>query len=42
MRQLVESLKRLFTSNMIDKTTILKMNKDGKLTDAETNYILSE
>jgi hypothetical protein len=40
--QLVESLKRLYTSNQIDNAHIINMNKDGVIKDKEKNYILGK
>ena len=37
---LAESVKRLYTDELLDKDKILELYKNGKLTIEETNYIL--
>lgn len=41
MRQFVESLKRLYKRNIVDKDKIDSLWKDGKITVKERDYILS-
>lgn len=42
MSQIIESLKRLYHNKMIGKTKIIQLFDDGKITDIERDYILSD
>ena len=41
MNQLVESLRRLYQDNKVNKETIERLFCDGKITEEEKIYILS-
>lgn len=40
MNQFVESLKRLYVSNMVTEEKIIELYKNGKITENEKKYIL--
>lgn len=40
MRQVIESLRRLFQKGVIDKEKIFTLFKDGKISEEERKYIL--
>ena len=40
-RQFVESMKRLYENNKVDKEKIIKLCNDGKITESEKLYILN-
>jgi hypothetical protein len=40
MNQFVESLKRLYASQMISKSKVIELFEGGKITESEKTYIL--
>ena len=42
MRQIIESLKRLYQSNSIDDQKVIELLKDKKITENEKEYILNK
>ena len=42
MNQIIESLKRLYDKKMIGRTKVVQLFDDGKITDVEKDYILSD
>ena len=40
MRQFVESIKRLYQNEKIEKSKIVELFESGKITEEEQNYIL--
>lgn len=41
MRQFVESLKRLYTRNLINEQKVIELFNDKKITENEKDYILN-
>jgi hypothetical protein len=41
MRQFVESLKRLYSNQLVNRDKVMGLHNDGKLTAEEVNYILN-
>lgn len=42
MNQFVESIKRLYIANKISKDKVISLFNNGKITEEEMKYILSE
>ena len=40
MKQLIESIKRLYNSQKINKETVIKLYENKKITEQEKEYIL--